>query len=184
MSKGGTFEREVCKELSLWYSRGGDDNVFYRTAGSGGRATARRRSGKRAENQAGDVGAVAEQGQSLIRLVHFEIKRGYNKVDLQDLLDRGPGRPGDPGRNWHDWIRKAEGEALETGASCFVLIVRRDQRRAVILGPGEVLSAEGADHVALSHDGRRLVAMRLSDFLRLTDPDEFETRAELAGGKR
>jgi len=42
-NKGSSFERKICKELSLWWSGGKSDSIFYRTGGSGGTGDARRR---------------------------------------------------------------------------------------------------------------------------------------------
>lgn len=36
--KGGSFERLIARQLSLWYSKNESDCIFYRTAASGGRA--------------------------------------------------------------------------------------------------------------------------------------------------
>jgi hypothetical protein len=46
MAKGSSFEREIAKLLSLWWSEGMRDDVFYRSHASGGRFTMRRKSGK------------------------------------------------------------------------------------------------------------------------------------------
>ena len=43
--KGGEYERTVCKKLSLWVSNGTRDDIFWRSAMSGGRATLQRKKG-------------------------------------------------------------------------------------------------------------------------------------------
>ena len=55
MAKGPSFEREVCEKLSLWWTDGKRDDVFMRTSGSGGKATARRKKGKDTPFQGGDI---------------------------------------------------------------------------------------------------------------------------------
>jgi len=77
MSKGGTFERDICKELSMWWTDNSRDDIFWRTSGSGARATARRKSGVTTQNSSGDVGYLAVNGMPLIDLMCIEIKRGY-----------------------------------------------------------------------------------------------------------
>jgi len=41
MAKGSSFEREICTILSKWWTNNERDDVFWRTAGSGARATTR-----------------------------------------------------------------------------------------------------------------------------------------------
>ena len=73
-AKGAAFERYVCKHLSKWVSEGKRDDVFWRTAMSGGRATIGRKVGKMRESQAGDVGAVDALGHRLLQLFFIECK--------------------------------------------------------------------------------------------------------------
>jgi len=77
-SKGSSFEREVCKQLSLWWTKGEREDIFWRTAGSGARATTRAKSGKTTARSYGDVIAIDPIGDPLIKEVTIEIKRGYN----------------------------------------------------------------------------------------------------------
>ena len=42
--KGGAWEREFSKYLSLWITEGERDDVFWRSSQSGGRATQRAKS--------------------------------------------------------------------------------------------------------------------------------------------
>jgi len=72
--KGGQFERQVCKQLSLWMSRGMHDDWFWRSAMSGGRATVQRRKGKRNQTQVGDVSAIHPQGARLTDVFVIECK--------------------------------------------------------------------------------------------------------------
>ena len=53
--KGGNFERDICKALSLWYTYGEDDNIFWRTSGSGNRATVRTKKGQKTKYDYGDI---------------------------------------------------------------------------------------------------------------------------------
>ena len=59
--KGSTFERQVCRDLSRWITYGQHDDLFWRSAMSGGRATVRRAKGA-AIRQSGDITAVAPEG--------------------------------------------------------------------------------------------------------------------------
>lgn len=83
--KGAGFEREVCKALSLWVSKGQNVDLYWRSAMSGGRATV----AKGAVRQAGDITAVAPEGHVLSDQFYIECKN-YKDVDL-DCLVKGKG---------------------------------------------------------------------------------------------
>lgn len=133
MRKGSVFERKMCKMLSLWWTRGKRDDVFWRTSGSGARATTRSKQGKRTHGQYGDVQAVDSIGEPLTKLVVIELKCGYNKGSLADLVYR-----------WDDekpclfekFIRQAEKEsAAREGRSNeeWILLVKQDYKEVILL---------------------------------------------------
>lgn len=132
--KGSPFEREVCKTLSLWWTEGKRDDVFYRTGGSGGRATKRGRIGKTTVNHDGDVQASDPVGIPLMRLMAIEIKRGYNSTTLQDIVDAPHPRIGTkpPVPTWVQWFQQAQESARHARATGWAVIARRDKRRTVI----------------------------------------------------
>ena len=73
-AKGSAFERQVCKALSLWVSHGKNEDLFWRSAMSGGRATVSKKKGKLLNRQAGDISAVAPEGHALTDLFYVECK--------------------------------------------------------------------------------------------------------------
>jgi hypothetical protein len=76
-NKGTSFERAICRKLSLWWSNGEDDSIFWRSPGSGSWAR-----GKRPDTPGrGDVIAVKPEGKSLTDYAVIEIKRGYRTPD-------------------------------------------------------------------------------------------------------
>lgn len=81
-AKGALFERLVCKDLSLWVSKGKRDDLFWRSAMSGGRATLKARKGG-VSNQAGDITAVHSDGHVLTDYWFIECKfvKDY-RIDL------------------------------------------------------------------------------------------------------
>lgn len=93
--KGGDFEREIAKKLSLWYSGGSRDDIFYRSHSSGARFTARKKSGKDTAFQSGDITCSDPEGKDLIEMFSIECKSGYAskgkngllRWDVLDLLD-------------------------------------------------------------------------------------------------
>lgn len=84
-SKGSQFEREVCKKLSEWISYDQRDDLFWRSAMSGGRATVGMKKGIVRSNQAGDITSIDPLGQKLIDTFVIECKF-YKNIQLHSLL--------------------------------------------------------------------------------------------------
>lgn len=103
-AKGSGFEREVCKVLSLWATHGMKEDVFWRSAMSGGRATVMRKR-RTAANQAGDISAVGEEGHALTNAFFIECKF-YKDLGLtQFLLGKSTGHLA---RFWRETKEEAE----------------------------------------------------------------------------
>jgi len=73
--KGNEFERKVCKKLSLWISNGERDDIFWRSAGSGSRATV-----SKTVRGTGDIVAIDPLGFPLIDRFVIECKN-HRKLD-------------------------------------------------------------------------------------------------------
>lgn len=84
--KGAAFEREVSRRLSLWVTKGERDDLFWRTAMSGGRATLQARKGIVNRAQAGDIGAIDPAGEALLKHITIECKFHKDLVILGSLL--------------------------------------------------------------------------------------------------
>lgn len=74
--KGSAFERLVCKRLSLWITQGQQEDVFWRSAMSGGRATnmRARRHWVHGGHATGDICAVGEVGHEFTDTWFIELK--------------------------------------------------------------------------------------------------------------
>lgn len=79
--KGSEFERKVCKQLSLWVSKGKSVDLFWRSAMSGGRATV----AKGKVRQGGDITAVAPEGHVLTDYLYIECKHLKN-ISFDSLI--------------------------------------------------------------------------------------------------
>lgn len=90
-AKGAAFERDVCKALGLWVTAGKRDDVFWRSAMSGGRATIRQRGGKETRHQAGDISSVHEAGHVLTSYWFIECKFVKNLRITNFVLQTGGG---------------------------------------------------------------------------------------------
>ena len=88
-NKGGAEERRICKLLSLWVSHGKSEDLYWRSAMSGGRATVHKRAGKDIR-QAGDITAVAPEGHVLTDIFFIEVKHVKDlNIASFILSDRG-----------------------------------------------------------------------------------------------
>jgi hypothetical protein len=128
MAKGSSFEREMAKQLSLWWSTGSREDLFWRSAGSGGRATQRAKSGKSTANSAGDLMAMDADGQKLLDVVTIELKRGYNSCTIQDLFDKANMHGG-----FCDFVAQAMTSASLAGTPHWMVIHKRDRRDPVVV---------------------------------------------------
>ena len=127
--KGSQFERDICKDLSLWWTIHDRDDVFWRTPGSGARATTRMKVGLSTYGQCGDVQATDPEGVPFIEHFTVEIKRGYNKYTPIDLLDKPKGSAP---QVWEQWLWKIEKERKENNRKGWLIVQRRDKRTAQV----------------------------------------------------
>lgn len=142
-NKGSPYEREVCRLLTDWwrgYESDTEDVLYWRTSQSGGRATTRRRKGKKANvAHCGDVSAVGAEGAELTRLITFELKRGYSSprsyATLSDLVDR---QKHVPVKGIEEWIVQAVTAAEYAKTRYWAIVHRRDARDHVMYLPTEL----------------------------------------------
>lgn len=180
-NKGSSFEREICKELSLWWTDGDRDDIFWRTAGSGGRATNRMKRGLSTSGAYGDIMAVDASGADLLRLVCFELKRGYGQWCVLDAVDRRPGSK--PSMVESFWMQ-ASRSALDANARYAVVIFRRDQKQTMIMS-SEGLLTELSRHrgphrgnkILFIAGGELIFLMPLAEFLEYASPQAMRAIA-------
>lgn len=84
-AKGAEFERQVCKTLSLWVSDGKREDIFWRSAMSGGRATVAAKRGAKLSAQVGDISAIDPLGNKLTDKFVVECKY-YRNIKLETLF--------------------------------------------------------------------------------------------------
>lgn len=129
--KGSAYEREICQELSYWWSHGKDDNIFYRSQSSGGRATSRKKRNKETSSNHGDITCVDKAGRRFIKVVTVEIKRGYSKNTIFDLIDKRT----DALQTWEKHILQAMESSSNAGSLSWMIISKRNFRKAVVILP-------------------------------------------------
>jgi len=131
-NKGGTFERAVCKELSLWWTSGERDDVFTRSSISGGRATVRAKQNKTTANSAGDIAYLDDIGKPFISQFTVEVKRGYPAYELQRVVDR---MDGSNPSVLEQWIAQAIESQKIAGSRSWLLIAKKDRAKTLVYIP-------------------------------------------------
>ncbi len=166
MAKGSQFERDICHMLSEWWTDGERTDIFWRTAGSGARATTRGRKGKTTKGQHGDICAIDPIGQPFLDRFCVELKNGYNYVHLSDIMARGKSRAI---KTLREWISKAERCRKASGATTWVIVHKRDYCVPVVYFPFHGLSANSPITYSLTHGlfDYEICSMPLADFLKV-----------------
>lgn len=121
--KGSSFERSVCKHLSLWVTQGKREDVFWRSAMSGGRATVAKKAG-RDVRQAGDICAVAPEGHKLTDKYYIECKF-YRNLRITNFILDGEGKLA---RFWEEAVEQAKAHNREP-----ILIAKENGREPIVL---------------------------------------------------
>lgn len=140
--KGSAFEREICKKLSLWWSEGDRDDIFWRSSQSGGRATLRARKGQSTYGSYGDIAAIDPIGEPLLKVFTIELKRGSSYSTAGDMIDCEPKR-----RQNHPFakcILQAIKAHKRAGSMYWMLISKRDHRQIMVFFPSYFLSGSDA----------------------------------------
>lgn len=140
MAKGGQYERDLCRLLSLWWTDGRRDDCFWRTSQSGGRATTRSKKGKTTRGQCGDIAATDPVGFPLTETFTIESKRGYNKCDPMHLLDKAP-RMAQQG--FEAFLEQATAASEREGTPYWMIIHKKDHRLPLVYFPVAFLSEAG-----------------------------------------
>lgn len=182
-SKGSAYERDVCRQLSMWWTNGDREDVFWRSSGSGARAKVRGKAGKATAGQHGDIAATDPIGEKLIDVLTLELKRGYDRATFQDLLDR-PGTAA--AQQWEGFLAQTIESWEMAGSYAWGLVARRDRREAMLWLPWYVfadLRAVGAKvptplvrcAVEVRPYGRvELAGMKFADFLTHVEPQQLK----------
>jgi hypothetical protein len=130
--KGPSFEREIAKKLSVWWSKLGHDDLLWRTQASGARATTRTKAGKKTRGQYGDICAVDGRARGLLKCFTISLKRGYQSISLQDIADKTEGRK-EP--EFEGWIKECMEHKRHAGSIAWMLIFKKNRRETLIFMP-------------------------------------------------
>lgn len=174
MAKGASFEREIAKELSLWWSGGAREDIFYRSHSSGGRFTQRKKSGKDTALQGGDITCSDPDGELLIKNWNIECKTGYGaktkasivRWDVLDFIDSKQKEP-----TLRQMWEQCERDAYLTQREP-ILIFRRNNRNPCIMITidyrhklRQYFNAANYYSITIVYSENNCCIMNLSDFL-------------------
>lgn len=179
--KGSSFERHICKQLSLWWSNGEREDIFWRSSQSGGRATQRSKKGKTTFGSYGDVAAVDPIGAPLIKMFTIELKRGSSHGCPGDLLDF---KEENDKHSWMKCLMQAITAHKAAGSMAWMLICKRDHRIPVVFFSAGVLTWLWPKDCPLYAPHLRMkmntpagqfwfVGMSLEDFLEIVTPEQI-----------
>lgn len=173
-AKGSSFERAICKQLSIWWTQDLDtprDDIFWRSSGSGARATVRHRKGISTANSEGDIVFIDPLGKPLMDLLCIELKCGYGDWSIADHLETKQKKS----QFWDFW-RQATESAFNKNAFA-ALIYKKDRRNAMIAFSNKffyLLSARinmsGLQRIILQNTMVAINVLKLDDFLEMVDP--------------
>lgn len=143
-AKGSAFEREVCKELSLWMSGGTRDDLYWRSAMSGGRASVQFKKGGGNVSQTGDICSIDPAGAPLTSTFFIECKF-YADLNLEGAII---GNQGGIAGMWQECVEKAK----EQGGKLPFLVAKQNRTRTMLW-----LSPEGTEMFALQRFRRAML---------------------------
>jgi hypothetical protein len=178
--KGGKFEKDFAKQFSLWWSqkfKTPRDDIFYKSSGSGGRQTIRKKLGFETANSCGDISALDLIGMPLIGKLNIECKKGYDKeISVIAFLDSKQRQI-----TIFKWWEKALKEAISNGRKTAMLVICRDNMQEVVCFDLEIgykltdkaEKLKGAKQIILFDSDQSLIMFRLNDFLKFIKPEVF-----------
>lgn len=169
--KGGNFERDICRAISLWWTEGERDDVVWRNR------TRRKGAAYNAQVQLGDLSADDPIAVPLFEVLSIECKNGYSKRHKitkgakfknvpHDVLDLIDGR-GDTGNSvilqfWDQTIKEAK-----LTERFPILIFKRDYHQPVVCTDlNTVMELEKASDVPFGclHESSRMIRCKFNDY--------------------
>ena len=160
--KGNSFEREISKKLSLWFSNKERDDLFWRSQNSGGRFTSRKKIGKNTKNQSGDITSTDSRGEIFINMFSIECK-SYKQVDKWDLfLFKGLIK---------EWWEKLKYESEDKNC---LLIIKENRKPIIIISCLKIMNILQMTPMIVFGDSLELGVYSFDKFIKEVDPNIIE----------
>jgi len=172
--KGGSFERQIAKDLSLWFSDGHEDDLFWRSDASGARAKTRSKKGKRTHGQHGDICSTHPDSEILTRFFVIELKRGYQKWSMLDLVDK---KPHAARQVLEKFVEQVKSDQKNSAVPFWSIIARRDQRDPVIIFDSEFVDVfnmlDRLSYIRIKTPELSAYLFNLGEFFRIIKSSEI-----------
>lgn len=160
-AKGAEFEREVCRRLSIWVSKGRYEDVFWRASMSGGRATIAQQQGRRLGAQENDLSAIRKEGIALLATFTVECKH-VKALHLQGLLYGTPSKGDCILAFWNKLLKSRKVPILIAKQNRADTLFCTTVRGAALLG------IAGSEHAIFTNLDMHV--FRFDDFIRNAEP--------------
>lgn len=181
--KGGNFEREMSKKISLWASHGEHDDWVWRTSSSGARAKTRAKQGKKTSNSYGDLKPEDMRAFFLFKKSIWELKNGYKNWCVLDLIDNTKIKANQK----KEKIQTLESFAIQSAEDAKnarvpypIILTKKDKHEEVIWLPimlfDKFPDLPNLPYIYFSGNDKmdEYVAMNFDLFLKNVTPEDFE----------
>ncbi len=160
--KGAAFERSVCRGLSLWVSKGTQEDVFWRSAMSGGRSTVAFARGKRLAAQAGDISCIHPIGAAFATKFFVECKH-YRNLDF-------PGAIKSKGSLYKFWVEAKEQAEKYNKEPMLICQQNRYPALVGLTSFGRTVIGTGPSEIVIAYPQHDLYFVTFEDFQRYAVP--------------
>ena len=157
--KGSDFERKIARELSLWWTEGKSDKVFWRTHSSGMIGTV-----SRVIQEYGDIMAVDKVGQPFVDKFSIECRIG-KALRFEDLIYK------DKGGIW-DFIEQGEEGAKSSGREP-LWFFKENRKEILMIVKGCVFVQRLLKFCKQSVSVKNYFVVRFNDFMKTTSKEVF-----------
>jgi len=186
-NKGRPFECQMSRQLSLWWTEGLRDDVFWHTHASGAIATNWAKKGRKSIGHAGDIQAVDPIGSPFLRAFALELKKGYPKAVPSDVVDFN----GKKLTVWERFVEQASESQSQANSLYWMVIHKRDFKRITVAMPvkaarhiqnqvrSRFLSLPNS--IRISTSKHQVFICRWEDFVKQVRPRDIEKLSEGIG---
>lgn len=150
--KGSGFEREICKIFSRWASSGKSEDLYWRSAMSGGRATLQYKKGIKNQTQVADISSISSQGEFLTDLCCIECK-SYKDLHLGCFIY---GTNQGVSYFWKELSQQA------LNCNKYPILVMKENRKPILIGINKTFFVQLIEYVGI--DKLNHLKIRRSDF--------------------
>jgi hypothetical protein len=149
--KGSGWERDLSRQLSHWWTHGKDENVFWRSVGSGGFFKTKKDIGL--QGQSGDIVALKPEGEPFINAVSIEAKfyKSENSLLFEVL--------GEKRTQVLQWWQQCEDDALDA-RKIPILIVKFNRQSPFMMIPDYLYRRIEERYGALARKTKMMIDIR------------------------